>query len=85
MKTWMYYAFAAALLAAPVGWITAGILAALENPLQSRAVHRSLYHDGNYAHAAIAAALIAISVTLLIGQARRSLRGSGRTSRFASN
>lgn len=74
MKAWLYYAFAAALLAAPVGWIVAGVLAARGEFIPAH--YRRWYLSGNYIETAVVSALLVFVIVLLVGFARRSTKRS---------
>jgi hypothetical protein len=78
MKSWLYYALAAALIAAPIGWLAAGFLKAVENPVLSSQLHRPLYVTGEYDGAATLAAVFAFASTLLIGKGRCSTLSSAQ-------
>ena len=64
-KPTFYRAAAAAVLAAPFGWILAGVLGALARDYYSTLAHRPLYLPGPHLEAAAAAALIAAAAVVL--------------------
>jgi len=72
MKAILLHAIATAIIAAPIGWILAGVLAALADPL-GRAVH-ILYVPGDHSEAAALAACLSFVASWLILFARRSSR-----------
>lgn len=73
MKSWLYYALAFALVAAPIGWLSAGFLAA-QDELIPATLHRG-YRSGNYSEVALITSIMTFVITLLVGLGRRS---SGR-------
>jgi hypothetical protein len=73
VKWLSFYALAAALGAAPLGWITGGVLAALANPLYPKTTHRPFYEPGDYTSTAAVAACLAFALTVLLAKARCSI------------
>lgn len=70
MKAPLRYALAAALLAAPIGWLLAGIARAVSLEYHSALLHRPLYAPGGYLLESGLAALIAGTAIWLIASAR---------------
>jgi hypothetical protein len=78
MKAWLYYALAAATLAAPLGYIIAAMLDVLDTPAAVRGFRP--YPLEEYMLGAFVAALVVFFAVLFVGKASCSKARSGSVS-----
>jgi hypothetical protein len=70
MKSSIYYSMAAAVSAAPIGWLIGGVIAA--NEQYKFVPNRPHYVSGNYLEEALIAAVFVFTIIFLIGCGRAS-------------